>query len=70
MLKGSDLKHPQMPEFVWKEMLHLAVLGVEFSFDGKMYKQIDGVVMGSPLGPILANIFVGYLESNCSSIRR
>ena len=39
------------------------VLGVEFSFDGKMYKQIDGVAMGSPLGPILANIFVGYLES-------
>ena len=36
-----------------------------------MYKQIDGVAMGSPLGPILANIFVGYLESklflNCKS---
>ena len=27
-----------------------------------MYKQIDGVTMGSPLGPALANIFVGYLE--------
>ena len=71
VLYHSDLKHPQMPEFVCKEMLHMAVLGVEFSFDGKMYKQIDGVAMGSPLGPILANIFVGYLESklflNCKS---
>ena len=52
-----------MPEFVCKEILHMAVLSVEFSFDGKMYKRIDGVAIGSPLGPILANIFVGYLES-------
>ena len=28
-----------------------------------MYKQIDGVVMGSPLSVTLANIFVGYHES-------
>ena len=27
-----------------------------------MYKQKDGVAMGSPLGPVLANIFVGFLE--------
>ena len=32
-----------MPEFMCKEMVHMAV---EFSFDGKMYKQIDGVAMG------------------------
>ena len=60
-----------MPEFVFKEMLQMAVLGVEFSFDGKMYKQIDGVAMASPLGPILANNFVCYLENelflNCKS---
>ena len=28
-----------------------------------MRKQIDGVAMGSPLGPALANIFVGFYES-------
>ena len=28
-----------------------------------MYRQIDGVAMGSPLGPTLANKFVGYYES-------
>ena len=26
-------------------------------FDGKYYKQIDGVAMGSPLGPAFPNIF-------------
>ena len=37
--------------------------GVEFSFNNQMYKQLDGAAMGSPLGPALANIFVGFHES-------
>ena len=32
---------------------------MEFSFNDVMYRQIDGVAMGSPLGPI----FLGYCES-------
>ena len=36
---------------------------VEFGFDGLLYRQTDGVAMGLPLGPVLANIFLGYCES-------
>ena len=31
-------------------------------FEGKFYDQIDGVPMGSPLDPVLANLFMGYHE--------
>ena len=34
-----------------------------FIFNSKFYNQIDGVVMGSPLAPALANIFMGFHES-------
>ena len=35
-----------------------------FLFDGKYYDQIDGVAMGSPLGPVVANIFMCDFEDN------
>ena len=46
-----------------EKLLIKATTEVEFSFNGVMYRQIDGVAMGSPLGPVLANIFVGHCES-------
>ena len=33
-----------------------------FQFRRKTYKQIDGVAMGSPLGPTLANAFLCFHE--------
>ena len=33
-----------------------------FIFDNSFYRQIDGVAMGSPLGPILANAFLRHYE--------
>ena len=41
----------------FKELLYLV-------FDGTLYKQIDGLAMGSPLGPALANPFLVYHEKN------
>ena len=43
-----------------KEFLSLATKDSHFIFDGTLYKQIDGVGMGSPLGPTLANAFLVY----------
>ena len=43
-------------------LMKVAKEKVEFSFNKLLYRQIDSIAMGSPLGPTLANIFVGYLE--------
>ena len=34
-----------------------------FIFDEKFYEQCDGVAMGSPLGPILVNVFMCHFEN-------
>ena len=36
---------------------------VELSFNNITFRQIDGVAMGSPLGPAPINNFVGYYEN-------
>ena len=53
----TDIKKDDM-----KKLLYLCTKEVHFSFNGKIYIQNDGVVMGSPLGPVLANIFMVELE--------
>ena len=53
---------PPLPEAEFAKLLYNATTDVEFSFNGKIYRQIDGVAMGSLLGPVLANIFVGHCE--------
>ena len=55
---------PTVPEELLKKLLFEATSEVEFSFNDQLYWQTDGVAMGSPLGPILANIFMGYLQSS------
>ena len=35
---------------------------MHFSFNGTIYRQVDGVAMGSPLGPVIANVFMVELE--------
>jgi len=44
-------------------LLTLAVKSSYFSFDNTIYRQLDGVSMGSPLGPVFANIFLAYHEN-------
>ena len=58
-------KHPPapFPRQIFVELMEMATSSVKFSFNNIMHRQIDGVAMGSPLGPALANIFVGYYGS-------
>ena len=52
-----------IPKKEIKELLHLCTKNVHFIFNGEIYIQIDGVAMGSPLGPVLAHIFIVELET-------
>ena len=46
----------------FKQLLNLATKSSCFLFNGNYYCQIDGVAMGSPLGPTLANLFLCHYE--------
>ena len=45
-----------------KTLFPFATAQTHFSFKGVFYDQIDGVAMGSPLAPVLANLFMGHHE--------
>ena len=45
-----------------KKLLTFACKESHFLFDGHIFDQVDGVAMGSPLGPILADIFMSHVE--------
>ena len=47
-----------------KQLLCLATKEFYFIFNSLLYKQIDGVAMGSPLRPSFANAFLSYHEKN------
>ena len=44
-------------------LLLKCTFNVQFLFDGVLYRQKDGVAMGSPLGPLLADIFLAIIEN-------
>ena len=46
----------------FKKLLCLAIKDSFFLFNDTYYEQIDGVAMGSPLGPTLANVFLCHWE--------
>ena len=46
-----------------KKRFIFATSQTHFIFNSKLYNQIHGVAMDSPLDPVLANIFMGFHES-------
>ena len=55
--------------FQLRKLLCLGVKNGHFLFNNSLYEQVDGVAMGSPLGPLFANIFLAFHErswlTNC-----
>ena len=47
----------------FRRLLSLSTKGTVFLFNGNYYRQKDGVAMGSPLGPVLANAFLCHYET-------
>ena len=46
----------------FKNLLSLVTEESYFIFNDVLYKQKDGVAMGSPLGPTMANVFLSFYE--------
>ena len=53
---NSNISSPLLSEMSLRKLMLMVTSGVKFSFDSIMYRQVDGVAMGSPLGSLLANI--------------
>ena len=62
-LYSDNENPPNVPKHNFRNLLNIATKETFFMFKNKYYKQVDGVAMGSPLGPALANIFMCSFES-------
>ena len=63
-IRARDQRFAGMSRTVFKRSLDWCLRDNTFSFDGKYYVQIDGIAMGSPLAPILADIFMNHVLEN------
>ena len=43
-------------------LLEFCLKNAYFSFQGQFYEQVEGAAMGSPVSPIVANLYMEYLE--------
>ena len=62
LYEDTSITPPPFAKSVFIKLMEFATCSVEFSFNDVMYRQINGLGMGSILSSILSNIFVGYLE--------
>ena len=62
LFKTLDTLVKGISENDFHDLLNLATKDSFFTFNNKFYIQVDGVAIGSPLGPILANIFLSHHE--------
>ena len=68
MLYYIPLKLLSSPEKIILELMKLVTKWISVSFNSEIYRQIDGVSMGSPLGQNTVNNFAGFLKKKYSLI--
>ena len=61
-LFSNNAKVNNINRINFEKLLRAALQNNFFNFQGKIYKQIDGLAMNSPLGPTLANAFLCFHE--------
>ena len=54
---------PPFSKKVFLNLFKFATSGM-FLYNDRLYKQVDGVAIGNPLGPSLANFFPGHFIKN------
>ena len=71
MYSHPHLDAPKMPQKLLRRLLELCTKEAPFwSPDGQLYVQIEGVAMGSPLGPTFANFYMGEIEKRVFDINK
>ena len=63
LFKNSNIVHG-LNKSEFNDLLSLAIKELYFIFNNILYKQIDGVAIGSPLGPSIANVFLAQHKQN------
>ena len=53
----STLRAPKIEKPLLQKLLHICTTKTPFNFQGTTYIQRDGVSMGSPLGPTIADFY-------------
>lgn len=60
---STDVAAPKLPRSILESLLRACTMEVPFRCpSGKLYYQVDGVAMGSPLGVSFANAFMCHVE--------
>ena len=49
-------------------LLEFCLKNMHFSFQEQFYEQVEGAAMGSPVSPIVANLYMEYFEQKALSI--
>ena len=63
LVYNSKNKPPKIPSNLLKELLNICTKDLVFKTpQDQIFQQINGVSMGSSLGPLFANFYMAYLE--------